>query len=89
MNTLKDLLGSKKAIMAIAGLLTGLAAKVGMDIDTEALVVVLSPIVAYILGQGLADQGKEKEIVVQAQREMERQSAMHTYATSSVKTMHD
>ena len=56
---LRDMLRSKKFLAAVAGVLVGLAGKVGLELETESLVAVLTPIVAYILGQGLADAGKE------------------------------
>jgi hypothetical protein len=56
---LKQILTSKKALAAILGVVVGLAAKLGLALDTETLMAILSPILAYILGQGLADTGKE------------------------------
>lgn len=55
-----DLLKSKKFKAAIVGLVVALAGKVGLDLDEAALLTILSPILAYIAGQGLADIGKEK-----------------------------
>ena len=57
----KGLLASRKALAAIAGTVVGLVAKLGGDLDTESLVAVLAPIMAYILGQGIADAGAGKE----------------------------
>lgn len=57
---LKQMLGSKKFLAAVVGLIVGFAAKKGLDLDTESLMAILSPILAYILGQGVADMGKEK-----------------------------
>lgn len=57
----KGLLASRKALAAIAGTVVGLVAKLGVDLDTESLVAVLAPIMAYILGQGIADAGAGKE----------------------------
>jgi hypothetical protein len=55
---LRDMLRSKKFLAAIAGVLVGLAGKIGLELEAESLIAVLSPIVAYILGQGFADVGK-------------------------------
>lgn len=55
-----DLLKSKKFQAAVVGLIVAVAAKVGLDLDTEALLTVLSPILTYIAGQAMADIGKEK-----------------------------
>ena len=57
-NTLKELLTSKKFLTAIAGTITGAALKIGLELDTEAVLGIISPLVAYILAQGGADFGK-------------------------------
>ena len=44
----------------IAGIIVTFARKCGIELSTEELTAILSPLVAYILGQGLADIGKEK-----------------------------
>ncbi len=62
---LKDMLGSKKATAMIVGLLVGLGGKYGLDLPPEELTAILSPVLAYILGQGIADVGKEKARIEQ------------------------
>ena len=62
---LKDMLGSKKAVAMIVGLVVGFAGKYGLELPTEELTAVLSPVLAYILGQGVADAGKEKARIEQ------------------------
>lgn len=57
---LKDMFGSKKAIAMIVGLIVSFAGKYGLELPTEELTAILSPVLAYIVGQGLADAGKEK-----------------------------
>ena len=57
---IKDMLGSKKAIAMIVGLVVSFAGKYALQLPTEELAAVLSPVLAYILGQGVADVGKEK-----------------------------
>ena len=59
-NAIKDMLESKKAVAMIAGLVVSFAAKYGLELPTAELTAVLSPVLAYILGQGVADAGKEK-----------------------------
>ncbi len=54
------ILKSKKFQAAVVGLVVALTGKVGLDLDETALLTILSPILAYIAGQGLADIGKEK-----------------------------
>lgn len=58
-DAIKKMLGSKKALAALAGVVVALAAKAGFDLDTEAVLAIVSPVIAYILGQGAADFGKE------------------------------
>jgi len=53
-----EMIGSKKAIAMVAGVVVAIAAKRGLELDTEAVAAVVSPILAYILGQGAADFGK-------------------------------
>jgi uncharacterized membrane protein YeaQ/YmgE (transglycosylase-associated protein family) len=53
------ILSSKKAVMGIVGALTAGAMKLGWNIDSETVMLVVSPIVAAIIGQGAADWGKE------------------------------
>lgn len=57
---LKTLLTSKKFIAAIVGVAVGLIAKLGIQLDTDAVALVISPILAYIVGQGVADHGKSR-----------------------------
>jgi len=58
-DAIKAMAGSKKAIAALCGVVAGFAGRYGLDLDVEALAVIMAPIVAYILGQGWADAGKE------------------------------
>ena len=46
--------------MAIAAALVALAAEAGWNISTEELMPILAPLIAYIVGQGIADNGKER-----------------------------
>ena len=67
MKALKDLLASKKAMMAfIASLVWGIG-KFGFDVDTETLLPIVSPLWGYIVAQAGADWGKEsKKIEMEA-----------------------
>ena len=58
LKALLDMVASKKAISAIAGVIVAFALKYGLELDTESVAAVISPIIAYILGQGVADFGK-------------------------------
>jgi len=55
-----DLIKSKKFQVAIIGVVVMLLGEFGLDIDPEALLAIVSPLIAYIIGQGVADHGKEK-----------------------------
>lgn len=68
---LRELLLSKKFIAAVAGVIVGLAAKKGLAWDTETVAVIISPLVAYVVGQGVADRGKEAA-KVSASAELEK-----------------
>lgn len=55
-----EILKSKKFQAAVVGVIVAFAGKAGLNLDDTSLLTVLSPILAYIAGQGLADIGKEK-----------------------------
>jgi hypothetical protein len=57
--TLLDMLQSKKFIAALVALLVALGAKAGLKLDTDLVMMLVSPLWLYILGQGIADHGKE------------------------------
>jgi proteasome assembly chaperone (PAC2) family protein len=71
---LAGLFGSKKALAAMAGSVTSalilLASKHGYGLDPAAAAVLVKAVLGfvglYIVGQGAADWGKEKEKLVQA-----------------------
>lgn len=58
---LKDLLTSKKFLVMLAAILVWAAGKAGLNLTTEQLLPVLVAMATYIVGQGLADFGKEAE----------------------------
>ena len=58
---LRDLFSSKKAVAAMASIGVIVANSVGLTALSETtLTMILSVIGSYIVGQGLADLGKEK-----------------------------
>lgn len=60
----RDLFRSKKAIATIVGLLAPILLNVfGLDLSTEEVTAFVGLIAAYVVGQGVADHGKEKEKV--------------------------
>lgn len=58
MTTAASLLSSKKFVMAILSVIAFIAAKKGFDFDTAAAFTAISPMLAAIVGQGIADHGK-------------------------------
>ncbi len=62
MNKWKELLISKKFRVATLTFVLMLLNKLfGFDINIEEAVLMVSPFIAYILGQGVADLNKNKE----------------------------
>lgn len=57
--TFKDLLKSKKAMMAFISSGVWVAGKFGLQLDTEELLPVVGPLWGYIAAQAGADWGKE------------------------------
>lgn len=57
---MKELLTSKKFIASIVGVIVTIAGKYGLELDEAALATIISPLIAYIVGQGIADHGKNK-----------------------------
>ena len=60
MDTVKDLLKSKKFLAMLAALIVWLAGVLGADLQTAQVLPALGTIASYIVGQGLADHGKER-----------------------------
>lgn len=62
------MLGSKKAVAAMVGMVVALAAKVGLDLEVSAVMTVVGPVIAYVVAQGIADNGKEAAKVANGNR---------------------
>ena len=64
---LASLITSKKFIVMLAGVIVAFVAEVTPigNLDETAVATILAPIMAYIVGQGIADTGKEKAKVEQ------------------------
>jgi uncharacterized membrane protein YoaK (UPF0700 family) len=56
---IKGMLGSKKFIAAAIGVVVWLVGKLGAHLDSTELTEAITPLLAYIVGQGIADHGKE------------------------------
>jgi len=57
---IKEMLGSKKALMAILSAAVWAGGKFGLELDADELLPLVAPLWAYVLGQSVADLGKEK-----------------------------
>lgn len=57
---LKDLLSSKKFLVAVLSIVVWAIGKAGLSLTVEQLLPIVGPLWVYIFGQGLADLGKEK-----------------------------
>lgn len=62
-NLILGLLGSKKFIATVAGLIITFAAKYGLNLDPITVQEILAVLIAYIIGQGIADRGKSAAII--------------------------
>lgn len=60
-----DLLTSKKALAAVSSIVINLVGRIGLDLDQEAVNQVVWPLWIYILGQGIADMGKEAAKIIE------------------------
>ena len=55
--------GKKKLTAALVAVVIAITTRIGFDVSDETAAIIVAPIVAYILAQGRADQGKEAEKV--------------------------
>jgi hypothetical protein len=60
MRVIKEMFGSKKFLASVAGVIAVAVAKLtGVEIPDDILMGVLGIVAAYVVGQGVADHGKE------------------------------
>jgi len=64
--TIKGLLSSKKAVMTVLGVITGLVGKLSIDLPTEDLYAVVAPFLVYLGAQGLSDAGGKGKVEAEA-----------------------
>lgn len=57
-----ELLSSKKAVATMVGVLLTIVAKTGLVLPEDSVTEIVQVIMAYVIGQGIADHGKEKVI---------------------------
>jgi len=58
-STIKKLLASKKALVAIITVIAFVAGRFGLELDVDELAAALAPFYLYLLAQGAADFKKE------------------------------
>jgi len=56
---LKDLIASKKFIVMLVTIAVAVASKLGLNLDPDMLTQIIALAGAFIVGQGIADHGKE------------------------------
>lgn len=54
----RDMLMSKKFLTMISGVIVAGAAKIGLEMSADTVALLIAPIISYVLGQGVADIGK-------------------------------
>lgn len=59
---LAALFSSRKFLVAVATALAAAGGKLGLDLDTDTIILILSPMIAVILGIAVEDVGKGKEM---------------------------
>ena len=64
LSLLKSLLTSKKFVAMVAGFVVTLLAKLKLNVDPTTIAALVAMVIAYILGQGAADQGKEAAKII-------------------------
>lgn len=57
--------GLKKISAMIAGVIVAFALRYGINLDAGSVAAVISPILAYLIGQGIADGGKPRVLPTQ------------------------
>lgn len=57
---IKDLLGSKKFLVSLSAAISAAVMRLGFDIPQETVLAIVGPLAAYVVGQGVADHGKER-----------------------------
>ena len=61
-NTAREMLKSKKFLAAVLAGVVWIAGRFGANLNSEELLGAVTPLWAYILGQGVADLGKVKAV---------------------------
>jgi hypothetical protein len=57
-DAIRELLKSKKFLVALAGMIAAALARAGWDISNETILAILTPLISFVIGQGISDFGK-------------------------------
>lgn len=55
---MRELLTSKKFVMAVVATIVAAAGKLGLELPTDTVALLMTPLLTYVAAQGLADYGK-------------------------------
>lgn len=69
MDLVRNLLGRKKVVAAGIAVVVAVAGRFGLELAVEDVALIVGPIVAFIIGQGIADNGKEAAKVAAAPKD--------------------
>ena len=64
-----EIFKSKKFWASLVGLVVTVLGHFGLDLNVEQIMTVVSPILAYVLGQAISDAGKERAKVEAVNKE--------------------
>ena len=69
-DTIKEMLTSKKFLASIAGFIVTAAARIGLELDPVVVAALLASVIGYVISQGWADSGKEAAKIEQQTEKM-------------------
>lgn len=84
MDLIKALLSSKKFIAAIIGIIITIGARYGFNLDPDLVRDIVAILIAYILGQSIADHGKEAARITAVAASAKKPTAQATAAVSEM-----
>lgn len=59
MDVVKEMLRSKKFLALVVAVIVAIGGRFGLELDLAEVGLIVGAIAAYIVGQGIADNGKE------------------------------
>lgn len=89
MMVVRDLFRSKKFVAALIAMISALAGKFGLEWDNAFVATLITPLVIFIGGQGVADAGKEKAKIEQAKIDERIQQAVSEAVSPLLEELRD